>query len=233
MVNTDFDRTLLEQVKNAYKFFNRGIDGDTFAIWQRQLNGYGEKMLINAFAEAIGSTKFCPTPNDVLRFLPKNAQHLEPETAYAQVPKSENCGGWVTNQMLIAWGQPILPINEFQQHRKFIERYKTLIDACKANGVPPSYFYTGPSNPALKVDLTIKAYHAGMLPARSVVKAMLEHNRDTDPVYYLENTEEQGRVLGIERKYVKTIIRKLYDDETAQLEHQSRPTLIKKDDEHE
>lgn len=158
-----------------------GINGTEFLvdIWIKSLSAYPVELLNQAAVAFANSSRRAfgnqIMPGALIEFLPSQLGHPKTEQAWNAIPKSERDGGWVTDQMITAYGrcQDSLSRGDHIAARMcFNESYGDLMHACETMRIPAKFWWSGPAGLSrdehlqLKQQKTLEAVHAGWLPPK-------------------------------------------------------------------
>lgn len=133
-------------IKSMHEVYNRPCGVGVLGVWWGILEPYPLEMVSAALSTAMRETDRVPTPAHVLKFLPDPLGHLGPEEAWNALPKSEGDSGYVTDQMMRAYGacSDSLERGDMLGARvAFIEAYRQTISAARASGEKARFWYTG------------------------------------------------------------------------------------------
>lgn len=161
-------------------------------IWMQSLSAYPIELLKQAAVSFANSSRRAfgnqIMPGALIEFLPSQLGHPKTEQAWNAIPKSERDGGWVTDQMITAYGrcQDSLSRGDHIAARMcFNESYGDLMRACETMRIPAKFWWSGPSGLSrdehlqLKQQKTLEAVHAGWIPAKFGNALQLELQKES------------------------------------------------------
>lgn len=147
--------------------YGRERSDTVLALWWKLMQPYGLDQVQDALASHMRTSKFCPTPADVIEQITSKDGRPSPDEAWAMIPRSEHDSVIWTEEMAQAYGvaAPLLEHGDQVAARKaFIARYEGLVAKSRAEGVPmkvtPSFGFSL-SGRAAAVE---KAVERGLLP---------------------------------------------------------------------
>lgn len=150
-------------------------------IWWNILNPYPIEAVQMAFTRHLTTSKFPPTPADILEGLPDLLGHPSPEEAWNRLPKSEHECGYVTDQMMGALGacSDSLDRGDYVAARMaFIESYKKQVSLARGQQQKAKFWFSGASMGDYEQRLqsqelaTIEAAELGWLEPKRAYKAL-------------------------------------------------------------
>lgn len=166
---------------DAYSMYSKTLTKNILVIWWKALEIYRIEDVQQAFGRHVMASKFCPTPVDILEYLPDPFGHLSPEEAWNRLPKTDYDGGYVTDQMMAACAACFdsLERGDYVSARMaFIESYKKQVALAKGQQEKAKFWYSGPSMGDYAQRLmgceaaTIEAAELGWLEPKRAYKAL-------------------------------------------------------------
>ncbi len=144
MVESDYHK-LREILESEYALHGRSVTGSIAMAWIRHLASFEFSDVEKAFAANGRASGRCPVPADILRYLPDPLGHQGPEEAWNNVPKSEREAGYVTQEMINAWGCARFSVeygDMVAARMAFIEAYRREVAGAQIEGRKAQYFYS-------------------------------------------------------------------------------------------
>ena len=152
----DSDRNELGRSLNAamsVSRFGKPVGPDAFDMWWHLLSDHSIQTVTKALDTYARSCSEAPTPHDILSVINEGLGYPSPEEAWNRLPKSENDGGYVNQQMMDGMGACSDSLDRgdmISARMAFLESYKKSVDTAKLEGKPAEYFYTAPTGIGLE-----------------------------------------------------------------------------------
>lgn len=131
---------------NAELYRHRMTPGQ-LNIWWNDLKDFDYSLIERAFEIARQSGgQFMPTTGAIRAMLPDPLGHPTPEEAWNRLPKSEHEAGYVTSQMMQAFGACRDSIERGDivgARMAFLEAYKRFVSEARVLGQRANFFYSG------------------------------------------------------------------------------------------
>lgn len=192
MISADVDG-FSKMLKSSYSMFNRNYDAGMFELWWAILEPYDFASISGAFTKHLATTRFAPTPADILECLPNLLGHPEPEEAWNRAPKSDYDAGYTTDEISAALNASegsIAQGNLIAARKAFIEAYSKILAEAKAQGRKAKFWYQGAAQCTHEQRLQIKEQ-------KTIEAAELEWLTPERALKTLRLTcDEQGKELG-------------------------------------
>ena len=80
--------------------FGKPVGPDAFSMWWHLLSDHPIQTVTKALDTYARSSSEAPTPHDILDVINEGLGYPSPEEAWNRLPKGENDGGYVNQQML-------------------------------------------------------------------------------------------------------------------------------------
>lgn len=109
------------------------------ALWWKLLSRYDLKAVESALADHLSSSRFAPTPADIIAILQARDGRPTADEAWAMMPRSEAASAPMTDEMSHALGiaQPLLSAgDQVGARRAFIDAYEKAVAVARAEGRP-------------------------------------------------------------------------------------------------
>lgn len=119
--------------------YGRERSDTVMALWSRLMEPYSLSDVTDALSSHMRTSKFCPTPADIISYLDSKDGRPTPDEAWAMCPKSEYESVFWTDEMSQAYAVacPLIEQGDKVAARKaFIDRYESLVAAARSIGVP-------------------------------------------------------------------------------------------------
>ena len=171
------DRTQLGNTLNATMSVLAGgkpLNADQLDLWISQLERHNLESIYNALNKYVAVNKFAPAPSDILDIL-MGDKYPTPEEAWNRLPKGEDDGGYMSEQMREAWGACMDSLDRGDMvgaRMAFIESYKKHVERARLSGEKAEFFYSSPTG--LTLDQRMEVKHQKTLEAVDI--GWLEHD---------------------------------------------------------
>lgn len=145
-MNAQDKREFMDLIKDSLSMYRIEPTVPQLRMWWEDLEPYPLDAIRQAFTQHRRSSDKPPTPAVILAFLPDLLGHPSPEEAWNRLPKSEYEAGYVTSQMMQAFGACSDSIDRGDMiggRLAFIEAYKRAVAEAKLLGNRAKYFYSG------------------------------------------------------------------------------------------
>ncbi len=137
-----------EIVKGLCTIFDKDYSHALAGMYWTVLEAYSLEDVAKASSIHCAESKFFPRPADLIGNMPDPMGWMGEEEAWGQAPKSEYDAGYVTDEIMQAWGVASDALNRGDQigaRMAFKEKYTALIREAKRDGRKPRYWYSGSS----------------------------------------------------------------------------------------
>lgn len=145
-MNAQDKREFMDLIKDSLSMYRIEPTVPQLRMWWEDLEPYPLAGVRQAFAQHRRSSDKPPTPAAILAFLPDLLGHPSPEEAWNRLPKSEYDSGYVTSQMMQAYGacgDSLERGDMIGARMAFVEAYKRAVAEAKLLGNKAKYFYSG------------------------------------------------------------------------------------------
>lgn len=125
------------------------IGPEALDLWMDLLGNFDLHQVSGALIKYASTNRFAPAPSDIIDILSGDLGYPSPEEAWNRLPKGENDGGYVNQQMMDAWGACSDSLERgdmISARMAFLESYKKNVETAKLNGQPADYFYSSPTS---------------------------------------------------------------------------------------
>lgn len=163
---SNFRKELYNLIKTSYLPFGKELSEELFNLWESMLDGYSMMDIGEALRISLATSRFAPTPADVISRLPDKTGHPTPEIAWQTFPKLPTDGAFVTDQMSEAAGicWDAIESGDKMARMAFIEAYKQITDRAKINGERAKWRYSEPDQGSreFRLDLKLQKTHEAL-----------------------------------------------------------------------
>ncbi len=148
--------------------YGRERSDTVMALWWKLMEPYRLDEVQEALASHMRTSKFCPTPADVIGMVSAKDGRPTADEAWAMIPRSEYESVIWTEEMAQAFGVASALLEHGDQvaaRRAFIDRYDGLVASARAAGVPVKVTPSFGFDPAGREAAVHKAVERGLIPA--------------------------------------------------------------------
>lgn len=168
----------------ALEVFGKAITPNAIAVWWEALKRFDVADVRRGLSVAIASSRFAPTPADVIAAISDNDGRPGADEAWAMAPKSESETATWTDEIREAWGiasDLYDPRNETPARMAFRDAYNRLVGEARRAGTPARWSVTLGQDVAGRELAITAAVQAGRLTHQQAV-AMLPAPADVGPI---------------------------------------------------
>jgi hypothetical protein len=196
MKQTEFKR-FGDVLNGVMEVYGRDRSPTAIALWWKVLEKFELSDVEGALAQHVRTSRFAPTPADVVTIICERDGRPGAEEAWAMIPRSEAESVIWTEEMAKAYGvcAPLLSAGDsVAARRAFIDSYKSEVDKARLHGTPvkvtPSWGWDENSKEA-----AVRA---------AIERGMLTHQRAVAllPTY---ESSQQGEALAITNDVIKRL----------------------------
>lgn len=138
MKQSDFKR-FSEILSGVFEVYGKERSPTAAALWWKVLERFDLAAVEDALAEHIQTSKFAPTPADIITAMTSRDGRPTADEAWSMIPRDEQASVIWTDEMSKAYGiaAPLLEHGDaIAARRAFIDRYESEVSANRRMGVP-------------------------------------------------------------------------------------------------
>lgn len=139
-------REFMDLIKDSLAAHRIDVTPGQLRMWWEDLEPYPFAAVRQAFAQHRRTSERPPTSAAILGFLPDLLGHPSPEEAWNRLPKSEYDAGYVTSQIMQAYGACGDSLGRgdlIGARMAFLEAYRRAVAEARLTGQRAVYFYSG------------------------------------------------------------------------------------------
>lgn len=168
---SDYDR-FVDILSGVFEVYGKERSDTAVALWWKVVEGFSLPAVENALAEHVRTSRFAPTPADVVGLLQARDGRPTADEAWAMIPRTEHESvGW-TDEMAAAYGvaSPLLGLgDQVAARRAFIDKYTFEVNEARRKGRAPKVWFSWGWDAAGRQSAVDRAVNAGFLTEERAV----------------------------------------------------------------
>lgn len=177
------DRSQLDEILrrvNGVSKIQRSLNSEILGSWFSMLICFDIGEIANAFSLHTSTDGYMPSPADIRDIITEGYGWPIPGQAWEMCPKTESCGSWVCDEIMLARDscRGEIERGHFGAKNDFEKVYAKLVKNAKYEGRTPHFFYSGPSDgnsqerTRIEQNATDVAYSRGLISLETKTSRM-------------------------------------------------------------